>query len=144
MAVPARVSVVALQVADVARSSAFYQALGWPRSSASRDEIVFFHTAGGLLAVYDAGLLAAMDVDLPSGSAGGFRGAILSIHTASTEEVDEAMRAAEAAGAAVVKPAEASAVGVYAGLFADPDGHVWEVVWNPKYALGADGRYVLP
>jgi predicted lactoylglutathione lyase len=57
-----------------------------------------------------------------------FRGAILSIHTASTEEVDEAMRAAEAAGAAVVKPAEASAVGVYAGLF----------------ALGADGRYVLP
>jgi predicted lactoylglutathione lyase len=144
MAVPGRVSVVALQVADLARSSAFYQALGWPRSPASREGIAFFNTAGGLLALYDAGLLAALEVDLPAAPAGGFRGVVLSIHTASTDEVDEGMRVAEAAGAGVVKPAEATPAGVYTGLFADPDGHVWEVVFNPAYSLGADGRYLLP
>jgi uncharacterized protein len=144
MTVPARVSVVALQVTDVARSAAFYQALGWQRSPASREEIAFFHTAGGLLAVYGAELLAAMDANLPNGPPGGFRGVILAIHAASREEVDAAMQAAQAAGATVLKPAAATGVGVYMGLFADPDGHAWEVVWNPNFSLGADGRYALP
>ncbi|HZD01147.1 MAG TPA: VOC family protein [Actinomycetes bacterium] len=143
MTVPARVSVVALQVADVARSSAFYQALGWPRSAASRDEIAFFKTAGGLLAVYGAELLEAMEVDLPSGSSNGGRGVILAIHAAA-EEVDTALQAAQAAGATVLKPAAQTGAGVYAGFFADPDGHVWEVVHNPNYPLGSEGRYRLP
>jgi uncharacterized protein len=76
MPVPGRVSVVALQVSDLARSSAFYQALGWPRSAASREGIAFFNTSGGLLALYDAGLLAALEVDLPAAPAGGFRGVV--------------------------------------------------------------------
>ncbi len=144
MTVPARVSVVALQVADVARSSAFYQALGWPRSAASRDEIVFFNTAGGLLAVYGAELPQAMGVELPNGSSSAGHGVILAIHAASAEEVDAALHAAQAAGASVLKPAAQTGAGVYAGFFADPDGHVWEVVHNPNYPLGADGRYRLP
>jgi uncharacterized protein len=144
MPVPARVSVVALQVADVARSTAFYQALGWPRSPASREEIAFFKTAGGLLAVYGTELLATMEVNLPGGSPGAGRGVILAIHAASTEEVDAALQTAQAAGATVLKPATQTGVGVYASFFADPDGHVWEVVHNPNYPLGADGRYTLP
>jgi predicted lactoylglutathione lyase len=144
MTVPARVSVVALQVANVARSSAFYQALGWPRSAASRDQIAFFTTAGGLLALYGAEMTEVMEVDLPDGPAGVGRGVILAIHTASAEEVGSAPRAAEAAGARVLKPAGQTGAGVYAGFFADSDGHVWEVVYNPNYPLGPDGRYRLP
>jgi predicted lactoylglutathione lyase len=144
MTVPARVSVVALQVADVARSSAFYQALGWPRSAASREEIAFFKTAGGLLAVYNADALAAAGFTLPGGSPSGGRGVLLAIHAAVREEVDAALQAAQAAGATVLKPALQTGVGVYAGFFADPDGHVWEVVHNPNFQLGADGRYTLP
>ena len=145
MAVPARVSVVALHVADLDRSSAFYQALGWPRSAASRDGIAFFKTAGGLLAMYDDEMLDDLGLaTLTSASPGGGRGVILSIHAASTEEVDDAFRAAEAAGATVLRRPARIGPGVYAGFFADPDGHLWEVVRNPAYDLGPDGRYVLP
>jgi predicted lactoylglutathione lyase len=144
MTVPARVSVVALQVADVARSSAFYQALGWPRSAASREEIAFFKTAGGLLAVYNADALAAAGFTLPGGSPSGGRGVLLAIHAAVREEVDAALQAAQAAGASMLEPAIQAAGGEYPGYFADPDGHTWQVVWNPRYVLGADGRYALP
>jgi len=54
MAVPARVSLVTLGVADVARATMFYQALGWPLSPASVEgEVSFFNTAGGLLALWN-------------------------------------------------------------------------------------------
>jgi uncharacterized glyoxalase superfamily protein PhnB len=53
------------------------------------------------------------------------------------EEVDEVMREARAAGATIVKVAHDTFWGGYAGYFEDPDGHLWEVVWNPEW-LPAD------
>jgi predicted lactoylglutathione lyase len=140
MAVPARVSVLAVQVADVARASAFYEALGWPRSPASRAEIAFFGTAGALFAVYGAELNEAMGV--PAGPGPG--SVIAAVHAADEAGVDEAMATAEAAGGRVVRPGGPWAGGAYAGVFADPDGHLWEVIRNPAYPLGPDGRPVMP
>ncbi len=144
MNVPARVSVVRLAVADVARSSAFYRALGWPPSAASRDEIAFFKTAGALLAIYNADALAAAGFAFPGRPAGGPSGVLLAIHAARPEEVDAALQTAQAAGASMPQPAVRSPGGEYPGYFADPDGHLFQVVWNPNFTLGPHGRYVVP
>jgi uncharacterized protein len=144
MTVPARVSVAGLEVADVNRSSAFYRALGWPQSAASRDEIAFFKSAGALLAIYNAEALAAAGFAFPGRSSQGPRGVLLAIHAARREEVDGALEAAQAAGASMLQPAAQGAGGEYPGYFADPDGHLFQVVWNPHFTLGPHGRYVLP
>lgn len=53
-------------------------------------------------------------------------------NVASRAEVDQVMDEARGAGATIVKPAQATFWGGYAGYFQDPDGHLWEVVWNPE------------
>jgi catechol 2,3-dioxygenase-like lactoylglutathione lyase family enzyme len=144
MTVPARISLVTLGVADVARATAFYQALGWPLSSASVEgEVSFFRTAGGLLGLFGAADLAT-DAGLPATPAGGFRGVALAINVASPQEVDAALAAAVAAGGTVPQPARTTEWGGYSGYFADPDGHAWEVAHNPFWPLGPDGLPVLP
>jgi predicted lactoylglutathione lyase len=143
MPIPPRVSLVTLGVADLARSTAFYQALGWPLSPASTPEISFFRTWGGLLAVFPVGDLAA-DAGLQPGLASGFRGVTVGINLEAPEEVGDAMAAAVAAGATPLKPAAATVFGGHAGYFADPDGHVWEIVWNPAWPVGADQRPTMP
>ncbi|HZN19252.1 MAG TPA: VOC family protein [Micromonosporaceae bacterium] len=145
MSVPARVSLVTLGVADVDRSTAFYQALGWPLSSSSvPGEVSFFRTAGGLLAVFSAAELAedANLADAPPVT--GFRGVALAINVESPAEVDAAIEAAAAAGGTVLKPGMVVSWGGYSGYFADPDGHAWEVAHNPGWPIGADGRPTLP
>jgi len=62
----------------------------------------------------------------------------------SREEVDEIMRAAHAAGATILKTARETFYGGYAGFFADPDGHVWEIAHNPGFTLNPDGTLTLP
>lgn len=66
-------------------------------------------------------------------------------HNVSTgTEVDALLARAEAAGARVTKPAAKTFYGGYAGYFADPDGHLWEIAHNPGFTLGPDGSLVLP
>jgi uncharacterized protein len=142
--VPARLSLVTLGVADVARSTAFYQALGWPLSSSSvPGDVSFFRTAGGLLAVFGASDLAA-DATVPPRTGDGFREFSLAINVESPAEVDAALEAAVAAGGTLVKPARQAEWGGYHGYFADPDGHLWEVAHNPGWTIGPDERPVLP
>jgi len=62
----------------------------------------------------------------------------------SEAEVDAMMARAEAAGARILKPAAKTFWGGYDGYFADPDGHVWEVAFNPFWELDEDGRVRLP
>lgn len=144
MAIPPRVSLVTLGVKDVARSTAFYVALGWPLSSASvPGDVSFFKTAGGLLAIWNEDLLAE-DAGLPRGAVGDGRGSALAINLESREEVDAALAAAAAAGATITKPAQATDWGGYNGYFADPDDHLWEVAHNPFWPIGDDGRPTLP
>jgi uncharacterized protein len=144
MPVPARVSLVTLGVKDVARSTAFYVALGWPLSSASvPGDVSFFKTAGGLLALWNEDLLAE-DAGLPGAAAGDRRSHALAINLESREEVDAALAAAVAAGGRITRPAQATDWGGYNGYFADLDGHLWEVAHNPFWPIGDDGRPMLP
>ena len=64
--------------------------------------------------------------------------------TARLSDVDAFLAAAVAAGAQLTKPAMATFYGGYAGYFADPDGHLWEVAHNPHWPIGEDGRPTLP
>ncbi len=136
-----RLSVVTLGVADMARATAFYEALGWQRIG-KRDgnaPTLFKIGAGLLLALYPWTLLAADATLPPEGE--GFRGITLAQNLASPEEVDAAMADAAAAGATILKPAAPTFWGGYGGYFADPDGHVWEIAHNP-YWFDADGNVI--
>jgi predicted lactoylglutathione lyase len=106
MPVPPVLSLVTLGVADVAASTRFYEALGFPLSSASvPGEVSFFRMTGGLLGVYGLDALAA-DAQLERGTYTGFRGATFAVNLASREAVDDAVAAAEQACARILKPAQ--------------------------------------
>ncbi len=145
MSVPPVLSLVTLGVSDVAASTAFYESLGFERSSASVEgEVSFFRTAGGLLGLYGA---EDLRLDAEAGAPaepGAFSGVTLAVNVASRAVVDEALAAAEAAGARIAKPARATEWGGYHGYFADLDGHLWEVAHNPFWPLGPDGLPQLP
>ena len=144
MALTPAISLVTLGVRDVAASTAFYQALGFPLSSASvPGQVSFFRTTGGLLGLYGADDLAD-DAQLPRSGSAGFRGVSLAVNLADRDAVDEAIATAEAAGAQVLKPAQATEWGGYHAYFADPDGHAWEVAHNPFWPLDERGLPVLP
>lgn len=137
-----RLSIVTLGVADISASRSFYQRLGWTASSAaSNDDIVFFQLGGIVLALYGRAALAR-DAKLDPGE--GFGGVTLAYNGRGKEEVDATLEAAEKAGARILKPAGEVFWGGYSGCFADPDGHVWEVAWNPRFPLRDDGSIELP
>ena len=138
---PQRVTLITLGVADLARSRAFYDALGWVAASA-QEGVVFYQMHGAALALFGQGDLAA-DQGRPGASLG--TGAVTLAQNFSTEaEVDAAYRAALDAGAAPLKAPEKVFWGGYSGYYADPDGHVWEVAMNPFWPLADDGSLTLP
>jgi catechol 2,3-dioxygenase-like lactoylglutathione lyase family enzyme len=144
MPVPAVLSLITLGVRDVAASTAFYEALGFPLSSSSvPGEVSFFRTTGGLLGLYGDAALAD-DAQVPARDSSGFRGVSLAVNVSSRDEVDSALAAAGAAGARVIKPPQATDWGGYHGYFADPDGHAWEVAHNPFWPLDERGLPQLP
>ena len=145
MAVPARISLVTLGVADVAAATSFYEALGWVRSPASVEgEVSFFRTAGAILALWGGPDLAA-DAGITTGPRSGeFRGVALAVNCADRAEVDEAIATAVAAGGKLRKPATATDWGGYSGYVADPDGHLIEIAHNPGWPLDDDGLPILP
>lgn len=137
-----RVSLITLGVADLARARAFYEKLGFKASSAGGDEVVFFQAGALALCLFPRESLAC---DAKVSAAGdGFRAIALAHNVRAKEGVDAAIAEAEAAGATVVKPAEDAPWGGRSGYFADPDGHLWEVAWNPHFPLAADGALSLP
>jgi uncharacterized protein len=146
MPIPPRVSVVALRTADLARSTAFYVGLGWELSAASTAAMSLFKTAGSLLLVCTDDLLDELGgQEVAAALAGEPTGeAVLSIHVATDGEVDAAVEEAVRAGGVVVKPAAPTPLGGSYAFFADPDGHVWEVIHHPLYQLGTDGRPEIP
>lgn len=140
----AHISLVTLGVDDVARATAFYEAMGWTRSSASVEGTVAFLQGGAIvLGLFGRADLEA-DAHLPSTPARGFAHVALAMNVASEDAVDERLATAAAAGASIPKPAEQTEWGGRSGYFADPDGHLWEVAHNPGFGLLPDGRIVLP
>ncbi len=86
----------------------------------------------------------AADAGIEDGSTNGFGGIALAHNVGSTSEVDEITSAAAEAGAVVTCPPRETFYGGYAGYFADPDGHMWEIAYNPGFPLGDDGSLTIP
>lgn len=136
-------SIVTLGVADLGRAVSFYRdGLGWSLSGASNENIAFFKTNGTVLALHPREKLAADANTEPEGS--GFSGFTLAHNVSHKEQVALILGEAEAAGASIVKEAQDVSWGGYSGYFADPDGYLWEVAWNPYAPLDEDGSLTLP
>lgn len=137
-----RLSLVTLAVADIARARRFYEAMGLTASSASQDAVAFFQLGNVVLSLFGRDALAE-DAGVPN-SAPGFCGVALAWNVASEGEVDEALAQAVASGGRLVKRGQKVFWGGYSGYFADPDGHLWEVAYNPFFPLDETGRVSLP
>jgi catechol 2,3-dioxygenase-like lactoylglutathione lyase family enzyme len=136
-----RLSMVTLGVADMGRARRFYEeGLGWTRGS-NEDAVTFYEGPGCMVGLFSREALAEDARVSPEGS--GFRGVTLAYNTRSRDEVDSVLAEAVAAGARLVKPAEDVFWGGYSGYFADPDGHLWEVAWNPFWTIDVQGRVSL-
>ena len=138
----ANITVITLAVTDLERAMRFYRdGLGW-----ATDGIIGQEFAHGAVAFFDLqpGLKLALwprpsiahDTGLPPGIPNSTE-LTLGHNVSSKAEVDAVMTLAQDAGAAIVKPAQGTAWGGYAGYFQDPDGHLWEAVWNPHWSGAA-------
>lgn len=135
-----RIHVITIGVDDLDRSLRFYRdGLGFKTEGIVGAEfeygaVVFIDLQPGLrLALWPRSSIAH-DTGLPLGSSCAIE-MTLGHNVSSRAEVDEIMRLAREAGGVVLKPAQETFWGGYAGYFQDPDGHVWEAVWNPAWEL---------
>ena len=104
--------------------------------------IVFFQAGGVALALYPRVELAK-DANVPA-DGDGFSGVSLAYNTRHRHEVDTTLEDAKRAGAKILKPAREAFWGGYSGYFSDPDGFLWEVAWNPFFAIAQDGSIRIP
>ncbi|NYT67625.1 VOC family protein [Pusillimonas noertemannii] len=132
-----RLSVITIGVDDLERSLRFYRdGLQLPTEGIIGEQfehgaVAFFDLQPGLkLAIWPRASLAH-DAGIAPGAPSATEFS-LGHNLASKEEVDATMAQAKAAGAHIVKPAQDTFWGGYAGYFQDPDGHLWEAVWNPQ------------
>src|SRR5262249_6931842 len=138
----ARLTLLTLGVKDIATSAAFYEALGFRRKARSSDGVAFFEAGGLILSLWSAEQLAE-DAQVAL-EGGGFRAVSLAWNCASPEEVDAALERVVTLGAKLLRPPQQVFWGGYTGYFADPDGHIWEVAYNPHFPMTDDGRLLLP
>jgi len=128
-----KISMITLGVSDLGRSTAFYRdGLALPVYG-DFSGITFFKLNSSWLALFPRADLAR---DAGIDSAGqGFGGVTLAHNVGSREEVDAVLKEAQKAGAKIVRRARGADWGGYSGYFADPDGYLWEVTWNPHFDL---------
>ena len=136
------VTLITLGVNDLPRARAFYTTLGWREASGSSEEIAFLHGIGPALGLWSRAALA--ENSGVAHDSGGWGGITLAHNVGSPDEVDAVLAEAQDAGGTVVRAAGATDWGGYSGVFADPDGHRWEVAHNPFWPLGKDGRSIIP
>jgi hypothetical protein len=141
-----RLSLVTLGVADMDRARDFYTSLGWTPGP-SPENIIFFQAGCMVVALWERMALAVdsgIDVDDDSedtpGSGDTWGGKVLGLNVGSAAEVDEQFATAVAAGAEVLRRPCTRFWGGYSGVFADPDGHVWEIAYNPYWSVTEDGQ----
>lgn len=132
-----RISVITLGVDDLERATAFYRdGLGLPTQGIVGTEfefgaVAFFDLQQGLkLALWPRASIA-QDTGL-SESPASATGFTIGHNVRDRDTVDQIMARAKAAGAAIIKPAQDTFYGGYAGYFSDPEGNLWEIVWNPE------------
>jgi catechol 2,3-dioxygenase-like lactoylglutathione lyase family enzyme len=135
-----RISLITLGVDDLERSLVFYRdGLGLPTQGIIGKEfehgaVAFFDLNAGLKLAIWARANIAYDTGIPVGPPSSTE-FMLGHNVASKAEVDAVMEQAGKAGAVIVKPAQDAFWGGYSGYFKDPDGHLWEVAWNPQWEL---------
>lgn len=135
------VSMVTLGVADLTRARVFYEALGFTAGPGSSENIVFFQLGALVLALFPRTPLAEDAQVADDGQ--GFDGVTLAHNYPSEEAVDAAMAHALASGAVLKKKPQKVFWGGYSGYFADPDGHLWEVAYNPFVKVDDHGIVTL-
>ena len=140
-----RVSLLTLGVSDLGRAVTFYRdGLGWPKSDVGGDEVAFFKAGGGGIALFPRPSFAGdADIDVDLVESGGFPRISLAHNVAEEEQVDSVLVEAAEAGATIVKEAQEIFFGRH-GFFADPEGFLWEVAWNPSFPMAEDGSIELP
>ncbi len=136
-----RLTVVTLGVSDLARSRAFYEALGWTTGAAPDDDVVFFQSGGMVVALWGRSQLAE-DSGVTEGRGLGRRHACAQ-RRLGLGEVDAVSPRPPAQARRSHAPGAATFWGGYSGVFLDPDGHPWEVAHNPHWQLGEDGSVAL-
>ena len=134
-----RISLITLGVRDMDVAARFYAALGWHKVE-TRDAVIAFDLIGQTLALYPLQALAD-DIGVPVETLG--HGAqTMACNCRTKDGVAEVLALAERAGGQVLKPAADVFWGGHHGYFADPDGHIWEVAFNPFAPLRAeDGAF---
>jgi catechol 2,3-dioxygenase-like lactoylglutathione lyase family enzyme len=135
-----RISLITLGVRDLARARAFYESLGWSTRAKPGDDVVFFQAGGMVLALWDRASLAE-DSGVEDG--GGWGGITPAHNVRAPGEVDAVIEQARAAGAAILREPAETFWGGYSAVFADPDGHPWEIAHNPRWTLHDDGSIEL-
>ena len=133
---------ITLGVADIGEATAFYERLGFTRSSESQDAVTFMQAGAVVLGLF--GRDALKDDAKADSIWTGNGGTAVAMNCACEAEVDAMMEVAKAAGARILKPAEKVFWGGYSGYFADLDDHAWEVACNPFWSLDESGRIDLP
>lgn len=135
-----RISLITIGVDDLEKSLVFYRdGLGLPTQGIIGTEfehgaVAFFDLQAGLKLAIWARANIAYDAGIPLGASSSTE-FMLGHNVASRAEVDAVMEQAGKAGATIVKPAQDAFWGGYSGYFKDPDGHLWEVAWNPQWEL---------
>lgn len=138
-----RINLITLGVQDLTRARQFYETgLGWKVSSAGNESVVFLQLDNLVLSLFSRDELAK-DAHVEN-TPPGFSGITLAHNVHHKEEVAQVLQQAEQAGATILKPAQDVFWGGHAGYFADPEGHLWEVAWNPFFPMDEAGTIQLP
>lgn len=137
-----RISIITLGVRDLQKSRAFYDALGWEMATSDEEaqNIVTYNMSNGMVLGLFGTEALAEDAHVPADGSG-FRGVTIAYNVETKDDVARVLAEAESAGGKIVKPAQDVFWGGHSGYFADPDGHLWEVAYNPFSALGPNGEF---
>jgi catechol 2,3-dioxygenase-like lactoylglutathione lyase family enzyme len=137
-----RPSLITLGVQDLERSIKFYRdGLGWKTNAKVEDGVAFFELDNIVLALFGRSALAE-DAKVKD-DGGNFHAMSLAFNVASKAEVDATFDFMVKAGATPVKNPEDVFWGGYSSYVADPDGHLWEIAWNPFWKMDASGKITL-
>jgi len=134
-----RLSLITLGVADLSRAVAFYErVVGW-KAAPSPPGVAFFDLNGVVFSLFPHDDLAK-DMNAAANGVRAYEGFALAHNARSKEEVDSIFSRLKKNGATIVKEPEKAFWGGYSGYFSDPDGHKWEVAYNPHWTILKDGR----
>lgn len=135
-----RISIVTLGVRDLLLARRFYEELGWHGQEV--EQTVFFQAGGQAVVLWSRDKLAADSGVTDNGAT--FSGIALAHNVRSRDEVNEVLDRAGVAGATITRSPSDTFYGGYAGCFRDPDGHVWEIAYNPGFPLDEHGNLEVP